>query len=154
MNRRIELTEIADRMRARLPLSLDIHRIGCAADTDFMDAVGNPDNWPGVWVGGQRSTPLGDGNGFSQRIAQEVRVEIVVRVIVPKHVDGETNQERRLNDISDAVADALIGWRPAGAAKALVWVSSTDGPPEQTVMTADLVFSTQVSYQYAAAAAT
>ena len=153
MNRRITLASIAARISARLDQSLGVVKIGTALDHDFLTTVGKADNWPAVWVGCQRSTPINDGRGYSGRIAQEVQTEIVVRVIVAKVVAGETSQEQRLNDIADGVADVLVGWTPGNGVMPLAWISSSDGPAEQSVMTVDLVFKTQVSYQYAAAAA-
>jgi len=147
MNRRISLMEVTERLQAQLSPSLAVARVGCALETDFLSAVADPANWPGVWVGCQRSTPIDPGDGYTQRVRQDVRVEIVARVIVAKHADGETNRELPLNDLADAVADALIGWRPTYAVVPLVWVSSTDGPAEQSVMTVDLVFSTRITYQ-------
>lgn len=153
MNRRITLASVAARIAARLDQSLGVVKIGTALDHDFTKTVGLAANWPAVWVGCQRSTPITDGRGYSGRIVQEVQTEIVVRVIVAKVVAGETSQEQRLNDIADGVADVLIGWTPGNGVMPLAWVSSSDGPAEQSVQTVDLVFKTQVSYQYSAAAA-
>ena len=153
MNRRITLASIAARIEARLDQLLGVVKIGTALDFDFAATVGKPDYLPAVWVGCQRSTPITDGRGYSGRIVQEVQVEIVVRVIVAKVVAGETSQEQRLNDIADGVADTLIGWTPGNGVQPLAWLSSTDGPAEQSVQTVDLVFKSQVSYQYAASAA-
>lgn len=153
MNRRITLASIAERIAARIDQNLGVVKIGTALDHDFLTTVGKAIYWPAVWVGCQRSTPLTDGRGYSGRIAQEVQTEIVVRVIVAKVVAGETSQEQRLNDIADGVADVLIGWTPGNGVQPLSWISSTDGPAEQSVQTVDLVFKTQVSYQYSAAAA-
>lgn len=152
MNRRITLASVAARIEARLDQLLGVVKIGTALDHDFLTAVGKPTNWPAVWVGCQRSTPLDPGTGFSGRVRQEVRTEIVVRVIVAKVVAGETSQEQRLNDIADGVADVLIGWTPGNGNTPLVWVSSTDGPAEQSVQTVDLVFATTITYQYSNAA--
>ena len=130
---------------------LGVIKIGTALDSDFTATVGNPTYWPAVWVGAQRSTPIDPGTGFSGRVRQEVRTEIVVRVIVAKVVAGETSQEQRLNDIADGVADVLVGWTPGNGNTPLVWVSSTDGPSEQSVQTVDLAFATTVTYQRTAA---
>lgn len=152
MNRRISLESIAVRLRQQLAPSLGINRIGSALDFDFLEAVGSSDNWPAVWVGAQRATPIDDGRGYSGRVRQQVRVEIAVRCIVQRYIAAEAAQEAQLNRIADAVCDALMGWTPANAVRPLAWLSSQDGPPEQSVMTTDLLFSTDVTYQYAAAA--
>ena len=152
-NRRISLESIAERLRGQLSPTLGLNRIGSSLDFDFLETVGNPDYWPAVWVGAQRSTPIDTGRGFSQRVRQQVSVEIAIRVIVQRYATGEQAQEDELNRICDAVADELIGWTPTGGAEPLVWISSQDGQPEQSVMTADLIFKTTVSYQYAAAVA-
>ena len=151
-NQRISLESIAVRLRQQLAPSLGINRIGSSLDFDFLDAVGTAENWPGVWVGAQRSTPIDDGRRFSGRMRQYVRVEIAVLVIVQRYVAAEASQESLLNRICDAVADALIGHQPTNAAEPLVWVQSQDGQPEQSVMTADLIFATTVSYERAASA--
>ena len=151
MTRRITLASVAARIEARLDQLLGVVKIGTALDSDFTATVGNPTHWPAVWVGCQRSTPIDPGNGFSGRVRQEVRTELVVRVIVAKVVAGETSQEQRLNDIADGVADVLIGWTPGNGNTPLVWVSSTDGPAEQSVQTVDLVFASTVTYQRTAA---
>ena len=153
MNRRVTLASVAARIASRLDQALGVVKIGTALDSDFHGTVGLAAQWPAVWVGCQRSTPLTDGRGYSGRIVQEVQTEIVVRVIVAKVVAGVTSQEQRLNDIADGVADVLIGWTPGNGVQPLAWLSSTDGPAEQSVMTVDLVFKTQGSYQYTASAA-
>lgn len=153
MNRRITLASVAARIEARLDQLLGVVKIGTARDHDYLSTVLLPAQWPAVWVGAQRSVPINDGRGYSGRVAQEVRVELVVRVIVAKVVTGETSNEQRLNDIADGVADVLIGWTPGNGVQPLTWVSSTDGPADQAMLTVDLVFASQVSYQYAAAAA-
>jgi hypothetical protein len=152
MNRRITLESVAARISARIDQLLGVVKIGTALDSDFLLNVGKPASWPAVWVGAQRSNPIDPGTGFSGRVRQEVRTEIVVRVIVAKVVAGETSQEQRLNDIADGVADVLIGWTPGNGHTPLVWVSSTDGPAEQSVQTVDLVFASTVTYQYQHAA--
>lgn len=153
MNQRISLQEITTRLRDQLDPSLGVETILCALDAGYLRSVADTTTWPLVIVGAQRSTPIDDGRGYSQRVRQEVRVEFVVRVIVARYVEGEQDEEDKLNRICDAVADALMGWRPTGSAKPVTWVQSIDLPPEESAMTVDLLFATQVSYQYAAAAA-
>lgn len=124
-----------------------IAKIASSLDHDFLSGVGEATNWPAVWVGAQRSTPIDDGKGYSGRVRQHVRVEIAIRVIVQRYIAGEGSEEDQLNRIADAVADALIGWTPGNGTRPLVWVQSIDGPPEQSVMTADLLFATEITYQ-------
>lgn len=146
MNRRISLMEVTERLQAQLSPSLAIARVGCALETDFLSAVADPANWPGVWVGGQKANPISTIRRTGL-IRQTSSVVFVVRVIVAKHVDGETNQELQLNAIADAVADELIGWKPTGAELSVEWGESIDGPSEQSVATVDMVFKTQTMYQ-------
>lgn len=153
MNQRISLQEIATRLREQIDPSTGVNQIICALDANYLASVQDVTTWPLVIVGAQRSTPIDDGRGYSGRVRQEVRVEFVARVIVPRYVEGEAEEEDKLNRICDAVADALMGWRPTGTSMPTTWVQSIDGAPEQSAMTADLLFQTQVSYQYAAAAA-
>jgi len=151
-NQRISLIEIAARLREQLAPSLGINRIGCALDAGYLREVGDPEYWPCVWVGAQRSTPTSDGRGYSQRVRQDVNVEFVVRVICARYVTGEQDEEDKLNRIGDAVADALMGWKPTGAIQPITWQQSVDGPPEDSVMVLDLLFQTQITYQYSNAA--
>ena len=152
MNRRISLASIVTRLKQQVPRSLGVNHIGSSLDFDFLESVGDASKWPAGWVGAQRSTPLDDGRGYSGRARQLVRVEFACRVIVKRYVAGEASEEDQLNRICDAVADALMGWTPGNGVQPLVWVQSIDGPPEQSVMTADLLFATEVTYQYAHAA--
>lgn len=153
MNRRISLQEIATRLREQIDPATGVNQILCALDANYLASVQDVSTWPLVIVGAQRSAPIDDGRGYSGRVRQEVRIEFVVRVVVPRYVEGEAEEEDKLNRICDAVADALMGWRPTGTSMPITWVQSIDGPPEQSAMTVDLLFATQVSYQYAAAAA-
>ena len=103
------------------------------------------------------------GNYTSPELLEKFEAETGIKVTVTdydsnvvalaKVVAGEASQEQRLNDIADGVADVLIGWTPGNGVQPLSWISSSDGPAEQSVQTVDLVFKTQVSYQYSAAAA-
>jgi len=148
VNQRISLTSIATRLREQLAQSLGVEKIGSALDADYLRTVGDPTYWPAVWVGAQRSTPINVGTGYTGRVRQDVAVEFVVRIICKRYVAGEQDEEDRLNRIGDAVADALIGWQPSNAVKPCTWVQSVDGPPEDSVMVLDLLFQTQVTYQY------
>jgi hypothetical protein len=148
MNQRVSLTAIATRLRAQISSGLGVAKIGSALDADYLRTVGDSTYWPAVWVGAQRSTPINDGRGYSQRVRQDVAVEFVVRVICKRYIAGEQDEEDKLNNIGDAVANALMGWQPSNAVKPCTWVQSIDGPPEDSVMVLDLLFQTQTTYQY------
>ena len=150
MNQRISLIEVTTRLKEKLDPSLGVNRIGCALEAGYLRDVGDKAYWPAVWVGAQRSTPTSDGRGYSQRVRQDVNIEFVVRVIVARYISAEPDEEDKLNRIGDAVADALMGWRPTGATKPVTWQQSIDGSPEESVMVLDLLFQTQITYQYAA----
>lgn len=152
MNQRIALSDVATRLRGTLGHQLGVAHIGTALDVDFVKAVADSTKWPAVWIGGQRSTPINDGRGYAGRVRQDVQAEFTARVVVQRYVSGDVVAEERLNRICDAVADALMGWRPTGASEPVVWVQSLDGPPDQSLMTVDLIFAVRVSYQYANAA--
>lgn len=152
MNRRISLQDIATRLREQVSDSLGVAKIGTALDADYLSSIAASE-FPAVWVGAQRSTPTTDGRGFTHRVSQDVVVELVVRLIVSRAIAGEFEEEDKLNRIADAAADALMGWTPTDAAVPITWVQSIDGPAEESVMTVDLLFRTQVRYQYAAAGA-
>lgn len=146
MNQRIALSDVATRLRGTLGHQLGVAHIGTALDVDFVKAVSDSTKWPAVWIGGQRSTPKDDGRGFTGRFRQVVQVEFSARVVVQRYIAGDVVAEERLNRICDAVADALMGWRPTGAANPAVWVQSIDGPPDQSLMFVDLIFSADVIY--------
>lgn len=148
MNQRISLQEIATRLREQIDPATGVNTILCALDANYLASVQDVTTWPLVIVGAQRSTPIANGRGFTGLVAQLVNVDFVIRVIVPRYVEGEAEEEDKLNRICDAVADAVMGWRPTGASAPVTWQQSIDGPPEQSAMTVDLLFQTQVSYQY------
>lgn len=144
MNARLSIAAIADRIRERLPAALGVLRVGTGYDNDYLSAF--PDTWPAVWVAAQRMSRLDDGRGFSGLYRQHCKVEVAVRLVVQRYVEGSTDAEDRLNALHDALADALKDWTPPGADQELVWEYAQDGEATSKLMTADLVFSTSVTY--------
>ena len=144
MNARLSLSGIAKRLCGQLPDTLGVARTGTCYDRDYLTAFAK--TWPAVWVAGQRLTPLDDGRGFSGQFRQHCKIEIAIRLVVQRYADGSTDAEERLNALHDAVADALKDWTPTGADEPLVWVSAADGDATESVMTADLIFSTTCTY--------
>jgi hypothetical protein len=107
--------------------------------------------YPAVWVLAQRlrKTAGDDGGGLSGRYHQDLTVEIVLRVVVQRYADGQTNVGANLNTLVENVIDAFVDWSPTGALP-LVLVSTQDGPAQESVAYADVVFSTQVTHSRAA----
>lgn len=139
MNSRVKLQDVADKLALALPGT----KVGTAYDADFISTFGRV--FPAAWVVGQRLRPADNGRGYAGYYRQTVNVEIVVRIVVQKTPDTD-DVDTRLSSLQNAVADALIGWKPTNAARHLVWDLAQDGPPHEGVVTADLIFVTQVVY--------
>lgn len=141
MNERIDLEEVATRLTSEL--GGGIH-VGTAYDADFIALFSK--TFPAAWVVGQRARPMDDGRGYSGRMRQNIRVEVVIRIIVQK-VPATDNVDSRLSSLQNAVSDALIGWKPTNADRVFAWDLAQDGPPHEGAVTADLIFVTQTTYQ-------
>lgn len=144
MNARLSLAAIATHLRTELPGVLGVLRVGTGYDRDYLTAFAK--TWPAVWIAAQRLTPNDNGRGFSGVFRQHCKVEVAVRLVVQRYADGSIDGEARLNALHDAVADALKDWTPPGADEPLVWESAADGDATESLMTADLIFSTTVTY--------
>lgn len=141
MNERINLEDIATRLSAQLDPSI---HVGTAYDANFIQLF--PITFPAAWVIGQRARPLDNGRGYSGRMRQNIRVELVVRIVVKK-VPATDNVDSRLSSLQNAVGDALIGWKPTNVDMTFVWDLAQDGPPHEGSVSADLIFAAQTSYQ-------
>lgn len=146
MNARLSIAAIATHLRAQTALAGV--RIGTGYDRDYLTAF--PKIWPAVWIAAQRLSRIDDGRAFSGQFRQHCKVDIAVRLVVQRYADGSIDAESRLNALHDAVSDALKDWTPSGADEPLVWESSQDGDATESVMTADLIFSTTLTYARAA----
>lgn len=141
MSRRLSLTEIRDRIAGELA---DSTYVGTAKDRDYAALF--PKTYPAAWVGAQRMRRVDGGSGYTGLIRQTLRTQVAVRVVVQKFADGETDGDARLDALCDRVEAALVGWRPAGADLPLAWEASEDGPPDESLLTADLIFFTTRTY--------
>ncbi len=142
MNSRLSIAAIADHVRTALGAS--VQRVGTGYDRDYLQSF--PKAWPAVWIAAQRLTRIDDGMAFSGVFRQHCKVEVAVRLVVQRYADGQLDGEARLNALHDAVADALKDWTPDGADQPLVWESAADGDATESLMSADLIFSTTVTY--------
>lgn len=140
MNARLSLGDIAQRLRGQIP---GVH-MGTGYDRDYLTSFAR--TWPAVWVAAQRLQRMDDGRGWSGQFRQHCKVDVAVRIVVQRYPDGSVDGEARLNALHDAVADALKDWTPPGADTPLVWESAQDGDATESLMTADLIFSTSVTY--------
>jgi hypothetical protein len=146
MNGRLSLVEIAARLTAQLAGTFTGIKIGTSYDNDYYQSFGQA--YPAVWVGAQRLTALDNGDGFTQQNRQHTKVEVVFRIIVQRFVANEANgaAEVRLNALCDAVSNAIKDWQPTGADQQFVWISQTDGAPNESVMVVDAIYSTTTTY--------
>lgn len=140
MNGRLSLASVATRLTNKLT---GVH-VGTGYDRDYLTSFAR--TWPAVWVAAQRLQRMDDGRGWSGQFRQHCKVDVAVRLVVQRYADGSVDGEARLNTLHDAVADALKDWTPAGADTPLVWESAQDGDATESLMTADLIFSTSVTY--------
>lgn len=142
MNGRLSIGAIATRLRAQ-PALAGVH-VGTGYDRDYVATFAK--TWPAVWVAAQRLARMDDGRSFSGQFRQHCRVDVAVRLVVQRYAAGSIDAEARLNALHDAVAGALKDWTPTGADEPLVWESAQDGDANESVMTADMIFSTTVTY--------
>ena len=146
MNARLSIATLAATLRATPALAG--MRVGTCYDRDYMTAFGKV--YPSVWVAAQRMTVLDDGRAYSGQFRQHAKAEVAVRLVVQRYADGSLDAEARLNALHDAVVDALKDFTPPDADQPFVLVSAADGDASEAVMTADIIFSTTVTYARAA----
>lgn len=146
MNARLSIAAIAAQLRT-VP-GLTGVRIGTCYDRDYLTAFAK--SWPAVWIAAQRMTVLDDGMAYSGQFRQHCKAELAVRLVVQRYADGSIDGEVRLNALHDAVVDAIKDWTPTNADQPFVLVSAADGDATESVMTADVIFSTTVTYARAA----
>lgn len=149
MNARISLSAIATYLRAALDTAGIEAHVSTAYALDYLTAMGT--TAPAVWILAQRLTPKDDGRGFSERARQHCKVEIAMRVVVQRYAAGATDGEENLNELVDALVTEMFGYKPTGADRGFAFVFGQDGPPSESVMTVDLMFTTDVSHQRSSA---
>jgi hypothetical protein len=153
MNGRIPYASIVARITQQFAAAvpaLVVARVGHCMQNDYMQAF--IDALPGVWVVGQRFLPTEDkSGGYSGNTRQHGRVEIGVRCVMARYVEGSVDAETLLDVLHRATAAALIGWKPTGADKSLLLLSAADGPADNSIVTIDMVFQTEVTYTKGAA---
>ncbi len=142
MNGRLSLAECKEHLKT--VLNDDSVLVGTTKDRNYTTDLAKV--WPAVWVGAQRARSLDDGSGYSGQYRQTMRIEIAIRVVLPRFVDGETDAEPRETDLCDRVSAAMLTWQPAGADQGFAWVSSGDGPAAESVLVVDMVFFTEATY--------
>jgi hypothetical protein len=142
MNARLNLTDIVAALKLALPAGTsvsDAYAVGYLRDFGTK--------FPAVWVLAQRARSNGDDtDGYAGLLREHFTVEFVVRCVVQRYSDGATNAGAALNALMDAVTAALIGTSPGACEKPLVVISTQDGPASETVVYADIVFSTVITY--------
>lgn len=147
MNGRISLALLATYLATKSGFTTT--KIGTCYDRDYLTSFAKV--WPAVWIAGQRLIPTDDGRGLTDEYRQHCRVDVAVKLVIQRYKDGSIDAEARMNALHDSVAAAFAGYTPAGADQPFVWSSAADGEYNESVLTADLVFSTTVTYMRAAA---
>lgn len=151
MNTRLSIQGIAGDLRTALATlyvdnqdtAREVH-VGTIFDRGYLKAAA--ETFPAVWFGDQRLTGNPDTSG-SRLYRQRVRVEIPLRIIVQRNIDGETDNEQQLTDLFNAVAEAFIDYTPEGATTRLVWESARGAQPGESLLATDVVFSCFVEWQ-------
>lgn len=144
MNARLSLDAIRAHLDAALNVTPGSVIVGTAYQRNYLTDFGKV--YPAVWVGAQRLRPQDDGRGYAGMYRQHAAVDVVIRLVVQRYADGVVDSEGALNALHDSVADAMLAYTPNGASEPFVWQSSQDGPPAESVITADLTFSATVTY--------
>lgn len=141
MNARLNLTDIVAALKLALPSGTTVSD---AYAVNYLRDFGT--KYPAVWVLAQRARAHSDTDGYAGVLRETFSVEFVVRCVVQRFSDGATNAGAALNALMDAVTAALLGKPLSGCDKPLVVISTQDGPASETVVYADIVFATEITY--------
>ena len=142
MNARLSLSDIASKLKTHQGMT-GVH-VGTGYDLDYLTKFGT--TYPAVWVGAQRWSKLDGGMSYSGLYRQHGKVDVVVRLVVQRYAVGDIDPESTLNTLHDDVIDALKDWVPQGAGSPFVIESTQDGDLSESVITADIIFSTTTTY--------
>lgn len=142
MNSRIALSDIAARLSSQLGPSV---HVGTCYDVNYLQDFAK--QWPAVWVAGQRLRPVARNMNYTGNARQEMSVEVVLRVVVQRYVQDGSSPEAQLNGLHDNAIAATHGWKTANARLPFELGETVDGPPHQSVMTADIILRTQTLYR-------
>lgn len=139
---RISLAGVVTILQAELPTGT---YVGSAYERTYWTDSGR--KFPGVWIGGQQIDAQDRGDRFTGVIRQSCRVRFAARVIVARAAPGVTDAEDELKDLCDAVESTLLGYTIDGTDGPLVLVSAADESPQESVLSALLVFETTLTWQ-------
>lgn len=142
MNTRLSMRELATYIKS-LPAFAAV-TVDTIYAHDYVSRVVTA--MPAVWIIGQNSTRIDEGRAYTQKPRQRMRVEIAIRIVVPRVTANVPDAEPALTTLQNAVSDALFAWMPTGAEDHFVWVSANEGRTFDTVVTSVLVFSTTVVF--------
>jgi hypothetical protein len=146
MNALIDFDALAAHTRAALGPA--VQRVGTGYDVDYWTAFVKA--YPAVWFCAQRHMRGKDnGRGYSGLVRQHLDTEIVVRIVVQRVKPGQVSAATSLKSLYEIVCNALVGYQPAEADFPLAFASITDGPSNESIVTADLVFTTGISFSKA-----
>lgn len=140
--KRLRLKTIASHLKA-LPAFAAVH-VGTGYDRDYHTSFGKV--YPAVWVGAQRQTRQGDRAG-SREIHQRANAQVVVRLVVQRYANGDIDPETGLDTLHNAVIAGMAGYKPPEAWSTFRFESAQDGPPDESVLTEDIVFEAQTLYR-------
>lgn len=139
---RISLAGVVTLLQSALPTGT---YVGSSYERTYWTDSGK--KFPGVWVGGQQVDAIDRGDRYTGVIRQSCRVRFGVRVIVARAAAGVIDAEGDLADLCDDVESALLGHTLADAERPLVLVSQADESPQETVLSALLIFETTLTWQ-------
>jgi hypothetical protein len=119
--------------------SADELHIGSSFDQNFLKDFKNLR--PAVWLLTQSAYSLGNeqNSGYAQEFRQRSRIDVVLRLVVARAVDGLYNNEEQLTTLFNAVVNRLFTWRPLYSESNVFYVAHEDGPVNEAFMTVDLV---------------
>lgn len=141
MTTRINLSEVKALIEAA---GGAISVIGTCFDRDYLDVAGQGE-FPQVWIMGQRLRRRGDGVN-SRGYHQLLDVEVAVLCVVKRYADGDNSPEDALTELVGLVVDAIANLKVSNSYSFRL-DSIQDGDPSDSVMSAIVVFSTQVAYR-------
>lgn len=143
---RLSLAEIKARLVAELAPG---PTIATALERNYLTEYAR--TFPAVWVCAQRAVARTgvEEDGSAGWYEQQLAVEFVVRVVVQRYADGVVDNSGALDALINDAHGALCGWTPSNASRPVTLSSAQDGPPHESIMSADLVFRTEITMESA-----
>jgi len=138
---RLNLAEIRDAVIAAVDAAV---YVGTSYDRDYLDQFAR--EAPAVWIRAQRAIPLGNDTGATGRPLQRYSAEVLVTVVHGRYDPGTFNASANVDAIVEDVVDGLIFETLTGADTPLTLAGTTDGAQDDSFITVDLLFRTEIVY--------